>query len=275
MRAWRLLYPASCRKGLIACQKPSGSWICGECPQCGSSTSAAPGMPAASSWERAGGVAVSRRPTTTSVGIADRAELGAAIELRRARGRRRRSIPAWRRAGSPCAPRRSPDVRQGNRRETCVAAPSPEPLPCRRFRPVRPWRGRRACLAAGWQRRCRPAPAGRTAGRAGRPVPPRRSRRSRCPAGRHRRTGRASAVALRCGRPSVKPGPGGRRCAEAGQIDQPDAPLGRQTRRDAIEGGAIGKQRMQQHQVAAVAHLHDVERGFVGCHSRGLITKSR
>jgi hypothetical protein len=73
----------------------------------------------------------------------------------------------------------------------------------------------------------------------------------------------------------LKPGPGGRRSAEAGQIDQPDAPLGGQTRRDAIEGGAVGKQRVQQHQIATLADLHDVERGIVGGHSRGLITKSR
>jgi hypothetical protein len=39
---------ANCRKGLIACQKPSGSWIWGECPQCASSTSSAPAMPLAS-----------------------------------------------------------------------------------------------------------------------------------------------------------------------------------------------------------------------------------
>ena len=48
-----------------------------------------------------------------------------------------------------------------------------------------------------------------------------------------------------------------------------------QTRPDAIEGGAIGKQRVQQHQIAPLADLHDVERGIVGGHSRGLITKSR
>jgi len=52
-----------------------------------------------------------------------------------------------------------------------------------------------------------------------------------------------------------------------------NAPLGRQTGGDAIEGGAIGKQRVQQHQIATFAHLHDVERGIVGGHWRGLITK--
>jgi hypothetical protein len=73
----------------------------------------------------------------------------------------------------------------------------------------------------------------------------------------------------------LKPGSGRRRRAKSGQIDQPDAPLGGQTRRDAIEGGAIGQQRVQQHQIAPLAHLHDVERAIVGGHSRGLITKSR
>ena len=72
-----------------------------------------------------------------------------------------------------------------------------------------------------------------------------------------------------------EPGSGRRRGTESGQVDQPDAPLGRQAGRDAIEGGAIGKQRVQQHQVAALAHLHDVERGSVGGHACGLITKSR
>ena len=65
---------------MIACQKPSGSWICGECPHCGSSTSDGAG--------NAGGKFVGegrRRRRVAQAdhdqrGIADRAELGAAIE---------------------------------------------------------------------------------------------------------------------------------------------------------------------------------------------------
>jgi len=67
------------------------------------------------------------------------------------------------------------------------------------------------------------------------------------------------------------PGPAGAEAPNPGRLTS-------QTRRSAArrgamrsKGGAVGKQPVQQHQVAPLAQLHDIERGIVGGHSRGLL----
>ncbi len=72
----------------------------------------------------------------------------------------------------------------------------------------------------------------------------------------------------------LEPRPGRIRAAETGKIHQRHAPFARETRRDAVESGAVRKQGMKQDEAASLAHLLDVEfRAAVHHRSRSLLIR--
>ena len=117
------------------------------------------------------------------------------------------------------------------------------------------------CLALGWRRRCRPGPAGRTAGRGGRPAPPQRSRRSRCPtrSASPDRPSFGSSLAMRLAT-SSRSGPAGAEAPNPGRLTS-------QTRRSAARRGAMRSKAVRSDNSECSStrsrpwpHLHDVER---------------